>query len=180
MGEERTILSKNEELNTAEFEFSVAYTGHLKQAIYLRIYNITWEDEKIFECYYTFQNNKPIEYDYSIQLANSPICIQHTRNQHSIPGANTSIGIHVYSKPKYLTIYYRKDDNELDLKYNSTVSEKNISLDIYNVTVTVGGYEIIIKITEFSEEDVGNYTVDITNEFGYSNCTVRLLPKGKQ
>lgn len=43
----------------------------------------------------------------------------------------------------------------------------------------VSGYEIIINITEFTEDDIGNYTVDISNEFGNSNCTVQLLFQGK-
>ncbi|CAC5411782.1 unnamed protein product [Mytilus coruscus] len=284
------FYKKNEQLNTAKFRFSVAYTTHLKQVIYLRIYNITLEEESIFECYYTFQNNKPTIYTYTIQLAHvtnslinddngtvccvvhgqhikaanfiweqrtlfnernrfiksvnincsgmskrgeisttpkssdiisclniningillyntegkyictaeifidrrneaisrtssfnidniqdSPICIQHTRNQHSIPGAYTSIGINFYSNPKYLTVFSTKDDNELELENISTISIKNISLDIYNVTVKVSGYQIKINIPEFSEEDIGNHTVDITYKFGSSYCTVQLL-----
>ncbi|CAG2241790.1 unnamed protein product [Mytilus edulis] len=41
----------------------------------------------------------------------------------------------------------------------------------------VSGFEIVINITEFSEEDVGNYTVNIINEFGSCDCTVQLLFK---
>ncbi|XP_052064711.1 uncharacterized protein LOC127704627 isoform X2 [Mytilus californianus] len=83
-----------------------------------------------------------------------------------------------YSKPKYSALFLSKNISELKFGDDFTVSITNISLDVYNVTVMVSGYEIKINITEFSEEDIGNYTVDITNEFGYSNCTVQLLSLG--
>lgn len=111
-----------------------------------------------------------------MKFSDRPLCIQHTSIQRSVLGANTSIGIYFYSKPKYLTLSYRKDNNDLQL--NNTVTKKKISLDIYNVTVIVIGYEILINIEEFSEEDIGNYTVSIANTIGHSNCTVQLLSQG--
>ncbi|CAC5411777.1 unnamed protein product [Mytilus coruscus] len=39
----------------------------------------------------------------------------------------------------------------------------------------VSGYKIIVNITEFSEKDISNYTANISNRFGYCNCTVQLL-----
>ncbi|CAC5416221.1 unnamed protein product [Mytilus coruscus] len=129
-----------------------------------------------------YRRNQTINRTDSVELEHiqdRPLCNQHNNGQCIIPGANTSIVITFYSKPTYSTLSYRKDDSELKLKDNITVSRKNISMEIYNVTVMVSGYEIIINITEFSDEDIGNYTVDIINKFGYSNCTVQLLSQSK-
>lgn len=65
---DRHILSIGRKLNTADFPFQIAYTDHLKEVIYLRICNITWEQQRIFKCYYSFQNSH-LEYKYTLQLA---------------------------------------------------------------------------------------------------------------
>lgn len=65
------------------------------------------------------------------------------------------------------------------METNLSVSSKNITVDIFNGTVIVSGYEIINKITEFSDEDIGNYTVEMHNEFGNAMCTVQLEPHGE-
>lgn len=84
-----------------------------------------------------------------------------------------------YSQPKYSALSIRKNDIEIELSENVTVFIQNISLDIYNVNVMVSGYELLIHITEFDVEDIGNYAVGITNKFGYSYCAVQLRPQGK-
>lgn len=85
-----------------------------------------------------------------------------------------------YSKSNYTARSVNKNDSQLKFGDIVTISQKNISVDVYNVTVMVSGYEIIISITEFSEEDIGNYTVNITNDFGFCKCTVQLLSQGNQ
>lgn len=39
-------------------------------------------------------------------------------------------------------------------------------------------YEITVNVPEFREEDIGNYTVNITNEFGSCFCEVQILLEG--
>lgn len=102
-----------------------------------------------------------------------------TRSQHGILGTNIIIAMNFYSNPQYSALSFSKNDSILK-SADEFVSVKNISLNVYNDTVMVSGYEIIINITEFSEEDVGNYTVNIINEFGSCNCNVQLLIEGKQ
>ncbi|CAG2230560.1 unnamed protein product [Mytilus edulis] len=109
-----------------------------------------------------------------IATAHRPFCIQDTRSQHSLLGTNITIFIQFYSKPNYTVLSFGKNDNQSKLR-DEPVNMKNISLGVYNVTILVSGYEILIHITEFSEKDVGNYTVNISNGFGFCNCTVQLL-----
>ncbi|VDI50568.1 Hypothetical predicted protein, partial [Mytilus galloprovincialis] len=107
-------------------------------------------------------------------IQDRPFCVQDTRHQLAILGDNIIIAMQFYSKPAHSSLSFRKNDSELELGEDN-VNIKNISLEIYNVTVMVSGYEITINITDFSEEDVGNYTVNITNRFGFCDCTVQLL-----
>ncbi|CAC5411774.1 unnamed protein product [Mytilus coruscus] len=292
---QESILSIGEKLNAADFSFNVDFTNHLQNVTYLRIYNITSKEQRIYKCYHSLKESNiiPFEYDYNIRLANvtvllikytngsvccvlhgpkissnkfiweqrtlygehirfiesvqkndsgtfkrdanlamhkynylrsclnfnkngivkydeegeyiciaqffihgrnamvdkttsikieniqdRPFCIQDTRSQQNIFGTNVSIVMNFYSKPKYSNLSVIKNDSELNVGDMVTISKKNISLDVYNVTVMVSGYEMIINITEFSEEDIGNYTVNVTNEFGYCNYTVQLLSQG--
>ncbi|VDI07396.1 Hypothetical predicted protein [Mytilus galloprovincialis] len=108
------------------------------------------------------------------KVENQPFCIQDTTSQHSILGSNIIIAMKFYSMPTYSALSLRKNNRELELGEDN-VTIKNISLEIYNVTIMVSGYEIIINITEFNEDDIGNYTVNITNDFGFCDCTVQLL-----
>ncbi|CAG2195345.1 unnamed protein product [Mytilus edulis] len=107
-------------------------------------------------------------------LDDRPFCIKDSRSQHSILGSNITIALVFYSKPAYSDLSVRKNGNELELG-DDNINIKNISMDVYNVTVMVTGYEIIINITEFSKDDIGNYTFNIMNEFGFCNCSVQLL-----
>lgn len=115
-----------------------------------------------------------------IYFSDRPFCIHDIRRQHRIPGTNILIVVKFYSKPTFSAISFRKNDSELNIGDIGTVSLNNISLDVYNVTIITSGYELIINITEFSEEDIGNYFVHITNDFGYCNCIMQLLFEGKQ
>ncbi|CAC5411775.1 unnamed protein product [Mytilus coruscus] len=291
---QESILSIGGKLNAADFSFNVDFTNHLQNVAYLRIYNITSKEQRIYKCYHSLKESNiiPFEYDYNIRLANvtvllikytngsvccvlhgpkissnkfmweqrtlygehirfiesvlkkdsgtfkrdanlamhkynylrsclnlnkngivkydkegeyiciaqffihgrnamvdkttsfkieniqdRPFCIQDIRREHSILRTNIRVVMNFYSKPRYSALSVRKNDNELKLG-DYTVNIKNISLDVYNVTVMVSGYEIIINITEFSEEDIGNYTANISNRLGYCNCTVQLLCEG--
>ncbi|XP_063399039.1 uncharacterized protein LOC134683656 [Mytilus trossulus] len=124
---------------------------------------------------------QPINRTTSIEKHNIedlPLCIQDKRIQRSIIGSKITIATNFYSRSKYYNISVRKGYVELKFDKNLSVSSKNISMDIFNVTVS--GYEIIINITEVRDEDIGNYTIEMHNEFGYAMCTVQLLPRGKK
>lgn len=47
------------------------------------------------------------------------------------------------------------------------------------MTLIVNEYEIIINMTEFSDEDIGDYTIKMYNKFGYGMCLVQLQPHGE-
>ncbi|VDI50567.1 Hypothetical predicted protein [Mytilus galloprovincialis] len=124
-----------------------------------------------------YGRNQTVNKTASIKIDNKqdqPFCIQDTTSQHSILGSNIIIAMKFYSMPTYSALSLRKNNRELELGEDN-VTIKNISLEIYNVTIMVSGYEIIINITEFNEDDIGNYTVNITNDFGFCDCTVQLL-----
>ncbi|CAC5411779.1 unnamed protein product [Mytilus coruscus] len=159
--------------------------NHLMSCLNLNINGtLKYDKEGQYICIAQFSiygRNQVVDKTTSIKIENiqdRPLCIQDTMSQHSILGDNIRICMNFYSKPKYSAISFRKNHSELKFGDIVTVSRKIISLDVYNVTVMVSGYEIMINITEFSEEDVGNYTVSIINEFGYCNCTVQLLFEG--
>lgn len=133
---------------------------------------VTWK--QIWRKDYRIKENLKTQFSFS----DRPLCIQENRIQRSDLGSNISIVTHFYSKSIYYNIYFRKGDVELKLYNNLSVSSTNISVDIFNVTVIVSGYEIIINITEFSDEDIGNYTIEMHNEFSYAMCTVQLKPHG--
>lgn len=118
--------------------------------------------------------------DNPFKFSDQPLCILNKRIQRSVLGSNISIVTNFYSKSENYKISFRKGDVELKLDNDLSVSIKNISVDIFNVTVIVRGYEMTINITEFSVEDIGNYTTEMHNEFGYAMCTVQLQLHGKQ
>lgn len=45
--------------------------------------------------------------------------------------------------------------------------------------MTVSGYEIIINMTDFGNEDIGDYTIEMYDKFGYAMCLVQLQPYGE-
>ncbi|XP_063398906.1 uncharacterized protein LOC134683526 [Mytilus trossulus] len=282
------ILSIGLHLSIEAFRFDVSYTTHLKQVISLRIFNITWKEQTIYNCYYGLRNGSYVHYTYSIQLANvtnslikkqhgtvccvvkghniktanylweqrtlfdehvrfiynfnindsekqqdkpphldndsqlmscmkfhkpgilayniggtyictaqlflygrrqmisrttslkieniqdRPLCINDIKRQHYILGDNITIIAHFYSKPQYLSIVLRKNEN-IKLENSFTVFKKTLILEIFQVTVMIISYEITVNVPEFREEDIGNYTVNITNEFGSCLCEVQIL-----
>lgn len=67
-----SILSIGEKLNEElkDFRFSVGFTNHIKNVSFLRIYNITSKEPKIYRCYYyAAAERTSFNYKYSIRLA---------------------------------------------------------------------------------------------------------------
>ncbi|VDI07397.1 Hypothetical predicted protein [Mytilus galloprovincialis] len=169
---------------TSETDETMRKHNHLMSCLDHNTNGISeYEKEGKYMCIaqvYLYGRNQTVKKTTTIKIENIqdiPFCVQDTKYQLAILGDYIIITMQFYSKPAYSALSFSKNDRQLKFG-DEIVNIRNISLNVYNVTVKVSVYEIIISITEFSEEDVGSYTVNITNEFGSCNCTVQLVSQG--
>ncbi|XP_041378983.1 hemicentin-1-like [Gigantopelta aegis] len=145
----------------------------------------TYEDSGTYYC--TVDNGVPDRSGTKQQTASSYVYIRATpkitkETELHIPvgaeiGKPAILQKTVFSKPDDISFNWNRSDSKSTFNYTN-IEPENITLEIYGKTVKDSGYRITLNITSFSPNDTGTYTLNVCNDVGCSQFSVKLTAAG--
>ena len=83
----------------------------------------------------------------------------------------------VFSRPSVTSFNWSKSDKQLVFNYTN-IEQETVTLTIHDKLVNDSGYKISLSISNFTQNDIGNYTLTVCNQVGCSPFSVNLTAAG--
>ena len=83
----------------------------------------------------------------------------------------------VFSRPSVTSFNWSKSDNQPVFNYTN-IEDETVTLTIHNTLIKDSGYRISLNISNFTQEDIGTYTLTVCNQVGCSRFSMNLTAAG--